>query len=73
MFTVSLQNDAVQHVDGGWDQLLLSVSEVPSDAWKDCANQNQRILFSFGLVRSRNSSKQWTAELPMIGDGCENP
>ena len=76
MFTFSLQNDDVQDFDVGWDQALLSVSELPSDVILEgmCMSKLQdsvQLQDCLGFARPRDCSKQWTDKLLTIEDVCK--
>ena len=51
LFTVALRNDDVQEFDSKWDEILLSMTQIPSDD----------ILESLYKLRIRDSSEEgWT-------------
>ena len=57
-FRITLHGDDVQNVDTRWDEVLLSISEVPTDAvlemlYKMRIRESDQLKNSFGNVRTR--------------------
>ena len=73
---MTLQSDDVQDFDVRWDQALLSVSEMPSDAILRRIVQVKITGFRStsdcdGIVRSISCSQQWDTELSTIKNCSE--
>ena len=72
-FRITLHGDDVQNVDTRWDEVLLSISEVPTDAvlemlYKMRIRESHQLKNSFGNVGTRNDSKCIDAELSEVED-----
>ena len=71
LFSVHLRDDNVQEFDTSWDEVLLSVSKIPSDdvlesLFKFRIREFDQLKNRIGIVRHRDSSEDTDAQLSNI-------
>ena len=63
LFTVSLRNDNVQEFDTKWDEILWSMTQIPSDdilenLYKLRIRESEKLKTVFGIVQNGDSSEE---------------
>ena len=73
LFSVTLHDNTVQEFDTGWDDVLLSMSKIPSDdvlesLYKLRSRESAQLKNRIGIVRRGDSSEDIDAQLSEIED-----
>ena len=73
LFTIGLRNDDIQEFDSKWDELLLSMTQIPSDEILEglSKKKNTRVWETqdrIGIVQYGDSSEEGWTWLSQIGD-----
>ena len=71
MFSVALHHDNIQEFDTRWDDVLLSMSKIPSDDISESLCKLSATQNCSGIVRHGDSSEDIDAQVSKVEDNGE--